>query len=286
MKALALQVGSRTDPGRVRQVNEDAIGVDRSARVVVLADGLAQRQGAEVASRLAVSSLLDHLVGVASGGIRTESMRAAFAGAEHAIAERIASEPRLAGMGAAAIAVRFGERRLQVGHIGDARLYRWRRDRLERLTVDHSFVQTQLATGRVTEDEARASRSRHLVTRALGCGDQARPDVAEHAMESGDVYLLCTDGLHELIDERDVGDALAALGANAQLSADTLVTMANDRGGTDNVSVVVVCIGAEAATSAARPGLLTRLGSVLGAWRARPLHHTDGQSHGEAGRQS
>jgi protein phosphatase len=266
MQATALQVASRSDSGRVRKVNEDAVGVDPVARVVVLADGLARRNGADVASRLAVRSLLDHLRDPSQSPPGPDSMRGAFASAEQAIGERVASEPQLAGMGATAIAVRFGENRLHVGHIGDARLYRWRSGRLERLTVDHSFVQTQLATGRVTEDEARASRSRHFVTRALGSGDQAQPDVAEHAIVPGDVYLLCTDGLHELVDETEVGEALGALGANAELCAETLVTMANDRGGTDNVSVIVVRIGDQAAAAdAARAGFFDRLRGLFGA---------------------
>jgi protein phosphatase len=265
MDAIALQVASRSDSGRVRKINEDAVGVDPAARVMVLADGLATRGGAEVASRLAVRSLLDHLREGARGGPGAESMRGAFARAEQAIGEHVAKEPTLAGMGATAVAVRFGERRLQVGHIGDARLYRMRGTKLERLTVDHSFVQTQLATGRVTEDEARASRSRHFVTRALGSGDQAQPDVAEHAIEPGDVYLLCTDGLHELVDEGEIGEALCALAENAELCAETLVTMANDRGGTDNVSVIVARVGDQhAADAMSRPGFFHRLRALFG----------------------
>lgn len=264
MDAIALQVASRSDSGRVRKINEDAVGVDPAARVVVLADGLATRHGADVASRLAVGSLLDHLREIARANATADSMRGAFARAERAIGERVASEPGLAGMGATAIAVRFGDRRLHVGHIGDARLYRLRAGRLERLTVDHSFVQTQLATGRVTEDEARASRSRHFVTRALGSGDQALPDVAEHAIEPDDVYLLCTDGLHELVDEGELTDALRALAANAELCAETLVTMANDRGGTDNVSVIVVRVGDQGSADAVgRPGFFDRLRSLF-----------------------
>jgi protein phosphatase len=266
MDAIALHVATRSDSGRVRKINEDAVGVDPAARVVVLADGLATRSGADIASRLAVRSLLDHLRDMARPAPGADAMRKAFASAERAIAERVASDPALAGMGATAVAVRFGEERLHVGHIGDARLYRLRGSRLDRLTVDHSFVQTQLATGRVTEDEARASRSRHFVTRALGSGDQALPDVAEHAIEPGDVYLLCTDGLHELVDERELADALRALAENAELCAETLVTMANDRGGTDNVSVIVVRVGDERpAHPVVRPGFLHRLRAMFGA---------------------
>jgi len=165
------------------------------------------------------------------------------------------------------IAVRCKEGQLQVGHVGDARLYRLRGDRLERMTVDHSFLQAQLATGRVTADEARVSRSRHLVTRALGSGDQTHPDIAEHRVETGDLYLVCTDGLHELVDERDIGAALTALDPNAELAAETLVTMANDRGGTDNVSVIVVKIGAPESEPPGERGL--GLFARMRAWLAK-----------------
>lgn len=268
MNARVLDVASRTDPGLVRKVNEDAIGIDSGAGVVVLADGMAKRQGADVASRLAVRALLERLAGDAVRQARaTASMRSAFDHADRAIGERIAREPALEGMGATAIAVRFKEGQLQVGHVGDARLYRLRGDCLERMTVDHSFLQAQLATGRVTADEARVSRSRHLVTRALGSGDQTHPDIAEHQVETGDLYLVCTDGLHELVDERDIGAALTALDPNAELAAETLVTMANDRGGTDNVSVIVVKIGAPESEPPGERGL--GLFARVRAWLAK-----------------
>ncbi|MCX7891571.1 MAG: protein phosphatase 2C domain-containing protein [Burkholderiales bacterium] len=261
---MQLDVASASEAGLVRQVNEDAVGVDAEAGAMVLADGMAKRQGAEVASRLAARTIL-HKLTHAAGERRLEELRGAFEAASQAIGERIARQPAYEGMGATAVAAWFRDGRLAVAHVGDARLYRLRAGQLKRMTVDHSFVQAQLAQGRVTEDETRRSRSRHLVTRALGAGGRTAPDVAEHPVEPGDVYLLCTDGLHELVEEADIEAALAALEPNVELAAETLVAMANDRGGTDNVSVIVVRARAPEAAAAPRaePGLLARLRSLF-----------------------
>jgi protein phosphatase len=130
--------------------------------------------------------------------------------------------------------------RVSIAHVGDSRVYRWRTGRLERLTTDHSFVQSQLSAGQMTSEEARVSRSRQLVTRVLGAEEQVVPDLGEHEVLPGDVYLLCTDGLHDLVGDGDIASALEVLAPNLDLAASTLIAMANDRGGRDNISVVVV----------------------------------------------
>ncbi|MCU0897383.1 MAG: protein phosphatase 2C domain-containing protein [Burkholderiales bacterium] len=263
--SIRLEVASRTDAGLVRKVNEDAIGIDAGAGVMVIADGMAKVQGAEVASRVAARTILQKLSN-AAGARPLDELRAAFDAASQAIGERVAREPTYEGMGATAVAAWFSGPKLAVGHVGDARLYRLRKGELRRMTVDHSFVQTQLAQGRVTEEETRQSRSRHLVTRALGASGRTTPDVAEHPVEPGDLYLLCTDGLHELVEEADLAGALTALEPNLELASETLVTLANDRGGADNVSVILVKIGepeAEVPVSVEK-GLLARLRAFFG----------------------
>jgi protein phosphatase len=231
---------------------------------MVIADGMAKRQGAEVASRIAARTILQKL-SHAPGTRPLDELRAAFDAASHEIGERVARDPAYEGMGATAVAAWFSGPKLAIGHVGDARLYRLRKGELKRMTVDHSFVQTQLAQGRVTEEETRQSRSRHLVTRALGASGRTSPDVAEHAVEPGDLYLLCTDGLHELVEEADLAAALAALEPNLELAADTLVSIANDRGGADNVSVILVKIGELAQEPAPpAPGMLARLRALFG----------------------
>jgi protein phosphatase len=171
-------------------------------------------------------------------------------------------------MGTTLSAAWFRGDRVCIAHVGDSRVYRFRQGRLERLTTDHSFVQAQLAAGQMTSDEARASKSRHLVMRALGAEDQVAPDLGEHEVVVDDIYLLCTDGLHDLVDDSDLANALEVLEPNLDLAASTLVAMANDRGGRDNVSVVLVRARSRAAaeprTEAESRGLFGWIRSKMG----------------------
>jgi protein phosphatase len=143
-------------------------------------------------------------------------------------------------MGTTLAAAWYRGDRVCIAHVGDSRVYRWRAGRLERLTTDHSFVQAQLASGQMTSDEARHSKSRPLVTRVLGAEEQVAPDLGEHEVLAGDLLLLCTDGLHDLVDDADLANVLEVLEPNLELAATTLVAIANDRGGRDNISVVLV----------------------------------------------
>jgi PPM family protein phosphatase len=137
------------------------------------------------------------------------------------------------------VLVWFVEDRVVIAHIGDSRAYRLRGGRLEQLTVDHALLQEALAAGQISQDEARISRSRHLVTRALGVTEQVSPDLSEQEAQPGDIYLLCSDGLHDLVDQADIELTLNSAGANLPLAARILVHMANDNGGYDNTSVIL-----------------------------------------------
>lgn len=239
---LQVEVASRTDPGVIRSLNEDSIAADAALGAVVVADGLAVNRGAEIAAEITTSVILQRLRETPRNA-PTDALEGAIASAHRAIRIRASAEPVLDGMGATFVAVVFRDQGLAVAHVGDARLYRFRDGQLECLTVDHSFVQEQLARGAVTEEEARMSKSRNLVTRALGVAEEAHAEVAEHETREGDLYLLCTDGLHELVDHDDIAAALDVLGSNIELAADSLIKIAKDRGGRDNISVSVVRVG-------------------------------------------
>jgi protein phosphatase len=219
-----LEVAARTDIGRVRRFNEDSLAADAGRGFVALADGMAAAKGADVAATLATQTLVGLLVAAPHVAPRAAA-HAAFSAANRAIRERARTDPALTGMGTTLAAAWYRGDRVCIAHVGDSRVYRWRTGRLERLTTDHSFVQAQLTAGAMTSDEARASKSRHLVTRVL---------------VAGDILLLCTDGLHDLVDDADLGNALEVLEPNLELAAATLVAMANDRGGRDNISVILV----------------------------------------------
>lgn len=235
----ALEVAARSDRGRVRKFNEDSVATDAARGFVALADGMATAKGADVAAQLATQTLVGQLVTAQNIAPRAAA-HAAFAAANRAIRERVRADPGLAGMGTTLSAAWFRGDRVCIAHVGDSRVYRWRQGRIERLTTDHSFVQAQLAAGQMTTDEARASKSRHLVMRALGAEDQVAPDLGEHEVIADDIYILCTDGLHDLVDDADLANALEVLEPNLDLAASTLVTLANDRGGRDNISVILV----------------------------------------------
>ena len=238
MTPYTLEVAARSDMGRVRKFNEDRLATDAARGLVALADGLATTKGAEIAAELATKTLVGQLATSQNIAPRAAA-QAAFAAANRAIRERIKADSSLAGMGTTLAAAWFRGDRACIAHVGDSRVYRWRSGRLERLTTDHSFVQSQLAAGAMTSDEARASKSRHLVTRVLGAEDQIAPDLAEHEVRAGDILLLCTDGLHDLVDDADIANALEVLEPNIELAATALVAMANDRGGRDNISVIL-----------------------------------------------
>jgi serine/threonine protein phosphatase PrpC len=239
MSHYALEIATRTDLGRVRKFNEDSVAADAEHGFVAIADGMAARKGAEVASGIATSTLLQSLATAQHVAPRAAA-HAAFASANRAIRERARAEPAFTGMGTTLAAAWFRGERVCIAHVGDSRVYRFREGRIERLTTDHSLVQAQLAAGAMTSDEARVSRSRHFVTRVLGAEDQVVPDLGEHEVLASDIYMLCTDGLHDVVEDAEIASALEVLEPNLELAAATLVEMANDRGGRDNISVILI----------------------------------------------
>jgi len=234
-----LEVASRSDTGKVRPYNEDSVAADAAGGVAVVADGMAARRGADVAARIATKHLLESLR-TQSGATPDRTVRDAFAAVNDAIAREAQANPSMQGMATTVVAAWFRGDRVSIAHVGDSRVYRFRGGQLERLTIDHSFIQEQLNAGTMTTSEARLSQSRHLVTRALGTDDAVAPDLSEHEVRPNDLYLLCSDGLHDLVDDSDIALALESLQPNLELAATTLVHMANDRGGLDNISVVLV----------------------------------------------
>jgi PPM family protein phosphatase len=235
---MSLQVASSTDPGLLRHFNEDSVAVNSGLGLMVLADGMGGYQGAEMASALATSTITADLAQAKSAD-RITAVRNAIAAANGAILKAARRDPRYHGMGTTLVLVWFVEDRVVIAHIGDSRAYRLRGGRLEQLTVDHALLQEALAAGQISQDEARISRSRHLVTRALGVTEQVSPDLSEQEAQPGDIYLLCSDGLHDLVDQADIELTLNSAGANLPLAAKILVHMANDKGGYDNTSVIL-----------------------------------------------
>lgn len=240
---------ARSDPGRVRRDNEDAVFVNARLGLAVLADGMGGHNAGEVASGMATTALsseLEHAFNkqpadqpMCSMPRMREVMTNVIARTNAAIHMAARNNPRFAGMGTTLVAVQFHDNRLIVAHVGDSRLYRFRGNTLAQLTRDHSQLQEQIDSGMITPEQARFAPNRNLVTRALGVDATVKAEVGEHAAIPGDIYLLCSDGLNDMVEDREIAALLTAMSADLSRCAQQLIQMANEHGGRDNISVVL-----------------------------------------------
>ena len=249
----ALEVVARTDPGMVRSHNEDAVFGDAQLGLAILADGMGGYNAGEVASGMATTLLASNFSQIiptsqpkmreAGGDIQARRLFVEqISDTNSAIYNSAQSQPQYAGMGTTLVLAWFYDNLLSVAHVGDSRLYRLREEKFEQITREHSLLQEQIDSGMITEDEARFSQNKNLVTRALGVDPVVDPEIHEYVVQAGDIYLLCSDGLNDMVEDEEIGLTLQALGSNLALAADQLIQMANDNGGRDNVSVILVKI--------------------------------------------
>jgi len=246
-----LEIVTRSDPGMVRSNNEDAVMANPLRGFAVLADGMGGYNAGEVASGMATALLGTELEKAfverdpssmdASGKSWAQvTLEAEMIRVNAAIYQAAQSQPQYAGMGTTLVVAVFHDNRVTVGHIGDSRLYRMRGEDFQQITRDHSLLQEQIEAGIITPEQARHSQNKNLVTRAVGVDPEVLPEIHDHAVLPGDVYLLCSDGLNDMVDDEEIGMTLGALSANLELCATQLIQMANDNGGRDNVSVILV----------------------------------------------
>lgn len=236
---------SLTHVGRVRQNNEDALAVVPQAGLAVLADGMGGYSAGEVASDMATRAVLEHLAPALERS-RQEGwkadverlMKRSVAAANTAVYEASRHTQAYRGMGTTLVVVVFQERRLVVGHIGDSRLYRWRQGELLTLTRDHSMLQEQIDAGLITPGVARFAPYKNLLTRALGMEDEVRLDVAEHDLAPEDVYLICSDGLNDMLSDEHMAEILTDH-PDLETAGQALMDAANAAGGRDNISLIM-----------------------------------------------
>jgi protein phosphatase len=252
----ALEIVCLTDPGMVRSHNEDAVLANPMLGLVVLADGMGGYNAGEVASGMATASLGAELeksfVGKSPHTKEKDgrlwahvALSEQIAGTNASIYEAAQSQPQYAGMGTTLVSAVFYNNSVTVAHIGDSRLYRLRDGEFSQLTKDHSLLQEQIDAGLVTKEQARTSQNKNLVTRALGVDPAVEPEIRDYEVKQGDIYLLCSDGLNDMVDDDEIGMTLGMLAANLELCAAQLVQMANDNGGRDNVSVILIKVKSE-----------------------------------------
>jgi serine/threonine protein phosphatase PrpC len=249
----ALEVATSTDPGMVRSHNEDSIGTDAEIGLAVLADGMGGYNAGEVASGIAVAMLTTemkqaleshdpHALDSSGETLAEKFVRENSAKANAAIYQTAKSQPQYSGMGTTLVVALFFDNRMTVGHIGDSRLYRLRQDVFEQVTRDHSLLQEQIDSGMITKEQARYSQNKNLVTRAVGIDPDVETEVHTYKVQPGDIYLLCSDGLSDMVQDEDIHSTLSTLQSNLPLAAQQLVQLANDCGGRDNISVILVRI--------------------------------------------
>jgi protein phosphatase len=248
----SLHMTGKTDTGMVREHNEDCFLVVPDSGIAILADGMGGHLAGEVASAMAIDRVTHYLINAFTDTHAAESadkheasyesttLVEAIKTANAAIHAASMSRPEQAGMGTTIVAATFHDNTLTVAHVGDSRMYRYRAGILSQVTEDHSMVQELLRRGLMTPDEARTSQNRNLVTRALGIDPQVEVDVVEQPFEDGDLYLLCSDGLNDVLLDEEIAAILAQYPDNLDAAILQMIADVNTRGGPDNVSIVLI----------------------------------------------
>jgi serine/threonine protein phosphatase PrpC len=251
----------RTDPGLARENNEDSVTFDEPTRLGILADGMGGYNAGEIASGMAttfIKSELGRWLSQAGRHANAREVRRAMEicvdNANRSIFNAANSNPQYSGMGTTLVVGVFQDSRLMLGHIGDSRCYRVRDGQLAQITKDHSLLQEQIDAGLITPEQAATSTNKNLVTRALGVEDAVLLEVNEHKVEPGDLYLMCSDGLSDMIDDPAIAGILTGE-SDLERKSIQLVEAANANGGRDNISVLL----AHARGAAAKKGLISRL---------------------------
>lgn len=265
-----IRSASLTDVGRVREHNEDTIGVDSDIGLMVLADGMGGYNAGEVASGLAVKTIMSlvkeavdkqNLDGTDPGsGLSRPSivLRDAIVRANKIIYQTAKTQPQCEGMGTTIVACIFADNQVSVAHVGDSRAYRLRANHFEQLTMDHSLLQELVDRGFYSQAEAARATNKNYVTRALGVEPTVEVEIHEHPVAKGDFYILCSDGLSDMVEDEDIHLTISTFSANLETVAKQLIQLSNDNGGRDNVSLILTQV---VESFAARKGVV---GKILG----------------------
>ncbi len=272
---MTLSAFGITDVGRKRRHNEDAYLLDVERGLFVVADGMGGHAAGEVASRITVESIQEYLALRDDEGENTwpfgfnnrysmegNLLTTAIKKANDRVIRAVHNRPELKGMGTTVVAALFDAERATLVHVGDSRCYLFRQHDLRRLTDDHSWVQEQVNAGILTPEEATSHPLKNVVTRALGGSPNVLPDLIEVRLEAGDSFLLCSDGLTGMMSDEEISAILASEGS-AESRVRALVDLANDRGGVDNITVLLVDVLPRAASLSAVDTAPTRAVPIL-----------------------
>ena len=262
-----------SDVGKVRDHNEDAIGAQPDIGLWVLADGMGGYNAGEVASGIAVKTILDLVTAACktekradiesgTGYMRqTIVLRDAILRANKVINQTAQSQPQCEGMGTTLVSCLFYDNRVSIAHVGDSRMYRLRGNRFEQITMDHSLLQELVDRGFYSQEEAQRSTNRNYVTRALGVEANVDVEVQEIDVQKGDYFLMCSDGLPDMVEDEDIHLTISTFSNDVRTVGEQLIKLTNDNGGRDNVSVVLVRI---ADAFPAQAGILRKFRGLFG----------------------
>jgi len=230
----------QTDTGLVRDHNEDAIGCNEDIALAILADGMGGHRGGEMASAITVSTILELITHEAiKHSTADRLLHSAITQANKNVYDSSKTNPHYRGMGTTIVAVLFYDNCFTVAHVGDSRLYRLRDAQLKQITRDHSFVQEQIELGLHTEEQARKSPNRNLITRAIGIDNDVQIDIKKDTAMPGDIYLLCSDGVNDMLDDDLIKTTLIDYCDDLEKTASEIIKLANEKGGKDNISVLL-----------------------------------------------
>lgn len=259
-KIMLYHFCAKSDPGRARDNNEDSVAFDEATLTAVLADGMGGYNAGEIASGMAtafIKSELSRWLVEAGDGAKAKEVRRAMEicvdNANRSIFNSANSNAHYAGMGTTLVVGVFRDDKLVLGHIGDSRCYRLRSGALEQITKDHSLLQEQIDAGLITPEQAATSSIKNLVTRALGVDESVLLDVNEHMVQPNDIYVMCSDGLSDMIDDAAIAK-IVGQDVPLEQKAGHLIDAANENGGRDNISVLMI----EVQEAAEKKGLIAR----------------------------
>lgn len=239
-----------SDVGRKREKNEDSFLLKSACHFYMVADGMGGHVGGEFASKLAVETVGDIVAELLrdpeatlpeTGEIRPGDYKSYLQYAIHTasgrIFEKAKQNTKLQGMGTTTVCLLFQKNKVYVANVGDSRAYRIRGKKIEQLTVDHSLVEEQLRAGIIQPSEAKEHRLKNIITRSVGFQDEVEADITAKTLQEGDFFLICTDGLYNLVGQEEVLDVV--LNQNLQNACRHLIDIANSRGGDDNITVIL-----------------------------------------------
>jgi len=249
---VRIDIGARTDVGCVRELNEDRFRTVPDLNLFVVSDGIGGEAHGEVASEMAVNTIVDHCREAAENPAlpfegevrpdlsdRTNHLASAVRRANRVIHEASVSDLSLRGMGATVVAAWIDGKRLSLAHVGDSRVYRLRENLFDQLTRDHSLVAEQVRLGLLSQEQAEHSGHQTVLVRALGAEENVDVDLDEHLLLHGDTVLLCSDGLSRMISDEVIANTISEL-RQTQSATDRLIELAKEAGGADNVTAILI----------------------------------------------